>query len=158
MNALRTSIRCFFGYLHEAGYLHENPARLLRRAICGSTRSRALSEEEQERLLDVLDRGETSEERRDQVLFKLMLMTGIRIGSALALDVNDVDLERGEVRLRRSRETVRRGCSSSERTWRGTWPSSSEELSSEAVVAVGYRYARLGGGSGSGWRLRRFGR
>ena len=33
-NALRTSLRMFFGYLHEAGTIPENPARLVRRALC----------------------------------------------------------------------------------------------------------------------------
>src|SRR5262245_35719005 len=34
MNALRTSLRCFFRYLHEAGVVPQNPARLVRRAMC----------------------------------------------------------------------------------------------------------------------------
>ena len=30
VNALRTSLRCFFAYLHGAGYIASNPARLVR--------------------------------------------------------------------------------------------------------------------------------
>ena len=37
---------------------------------------------------------------RDRVLFALMLRTGLRLGSALGLDVEDMDLERGELLLR----------------------------------------------------------
>lgn len=36
---------------------------------------------------------------RDYALFHLMLATGIRVGSAVALDVEHVNLERGELRL-----------------------------------------------------------
>ncbi len=32
VNALRTSVRCFFGYLHDVGLVATNPARRLRRA------------------------------------------------------------------------------------------------------------------------------
>jgi len=99
-NALRSSLRTFFGYLHAAGLTCANSARLLRRARCGTPPPRALSEDEQQRLLEALDGAVTPEERRDRVLFRLMLATGIRIGSALALDVGDVDLEAGELWLR----------------------------------------------------------
>src|SRR6187397_1323555 len=42
-NALRTSLRTFFRYAHEAGYCLANPARLIRRAMCGTAPPRALS-------------------------------------------------------------------------------------------------------------------
>jgi site-specific recombinase XerC len=37
------------------------------------------------------------------MLFRLMLRTGIRVGSALALDVGDVDLDKSELHLRRTK-------------------------------------------------------
>lgn len=104
VNALRSSLRTFFGYQHEAGYVAANPARLIRRARCGAPPPRALSESEQKRLLAVLaeaeQAGEGPQAVRDHALFALMLATGIRLGSALALDRDDVDLERGELVLR----------------------------------------------------------
>jgi site-specific recombinase XerD len=103
VNALRTSIRCFCVYLRDAGLVQSNPAMLLRRAICSSRRSRALDENEVERLMVVLQEGQDPPGQRDRVLFTLMLATGIRIGSALGLDVEDVDLERGELLLRRTK-------------------------------------------------------
>src|SRR5882672_10338302 len=51
-NALRTSLRTFFRYAHEAGYTQSNPARLVRRALCGTPPIRALSDDED------LERGE----------------------------------------------------------------------------------------------------
>lgn len=99
-NALRTSLRTFFRYSHEAGYVRSNPARLIRRALCGVPPPRALSEEEQGRLLLALAAGAGPEARRDHALFALLLGSGIRLGSALALEARDVDLERGELALR----------------------------------------------------------
>ncbi|MCK6445774.1 MAG: tyrosine-type recombinase/integrase [Planctomycetes bacterium] len=43
-------------------------------------------------------RGESCE--RDRVLVRLLVASGIRLGSALALDVGDVDLDRAELALR----------------------------------------------------------
>jgi len=73
---------------------------LIRRARCGSPPPRALSEAEEARLVEVLGRGTDPAPRRDRVLFTLMLRTGIRLGSALGLDVEDIDPDRGEVLLR----------------------------------------------------------
>jgi site-specific recombinase XerD len=105
-NALRTSLRTFFRYAHEAGYVRSNPARLVRRALCGTPPIRALSEEEQGRLLLALDQGKGPAAERDRMLFVLMLGSGIRVGSALALEVGDVDLERGELQLRTTKGNV----------------------------------------------------
>lgn len=96
MNQHRGSLRGFFRYLHGAGILPENPARLVRRALYGPPVPRALSDLEQERLLGVL--AEAPE--RDRVLFTLMLRVGLRVGSAVGLDVEDVDLDRCVLRLR----------------------------------------------------------
>ncbi len=91
MNALRTSVRCFFTYLHEAGNLKRNPARLIRRARCGAPPPRALCEDEQKRLLKILAKASD----RDRILFTLMLRVGLRLGSALGLHVEDLNLEEG---------------------------------------------------------------
>lgn len=99
-NALRTSLRTFSRYLHDAGYVRSNPARLIRRALCAPPPPRSMSDEEQGRLLLALAHGNDAAARRDHALFALMLGSGIRIGSALALEVGDVDLDAGELRLR----------------------------------------------------------
>src|SRR5262249_26292060 len=105
-NALRTSLRTFFRYAHEAGYTRSNPARLVRRALCGIPPPRALSDDEAGRLLLALAAGVGPGAKRDHALFALMLGSGIRLGSALALEVGDVDLERGELTLRRTKGDV----------------------------------------------------
>ncbi|MFG0318969.1 MAG: tyrosine-type recombinase/integrase [Planctomycetota bacterium JB042] len=102
-NALRSSVRTFFGYVHSAGHVPANPARLVRRARCGTPPPRAFTDDERERLVAALDRAETWEDRRDRALFLTMLGTGIRLGSALGLDVADVDLDAGELAVRRTK-------------------------------------------------------
>lgn len=102
-NAQRTSLRCFFRWAHDAGLLHANPARLLRRARCAPPPPKALRDDEQERLLAVLADAVGPEADRDRILVELLLGTGVRIGSALALDIGDIDLVHGELTLRRAK-------------------------------------------------------
>ena len=101
LNCLRSSLRTFFAWQHTAGNLRQNPARLIRRAICSPGPPRALNEGERTALLDTLAAGEGWTSRRDHALFALMLGTGMRLGATLALDVGDLDLERGELVARR---------------------------------------------------------
>jgi len=100
VNALRTSTRVFFSYMHRAGYVASDPARLVRRAKCGPPPPRGLSDEEEAKLLAALREATDAESRRDRVLVELMLATGLRLGSAIALDVADVDLAAGELHVR----------------------------------------------------------
>jgi integrase/recombinase XerC len=103
LNAMRTSIRCFAQHLHQSGLIPNNPARLLRRARCAPPPPRALHDDEQKRLLDVLAAATGAEARRDEMLVYLLLGCGIRIGSALALDVADIDFAHGELRIRKAK-------------------------------------------------------
>lgn len=99
-NAMRTSIRCLAAHLHDAGLVAANPARMLRRARCAPPPPRALHPDEQKRLLDVLANATGPEAERDRMLVELLLNTGIRIGSAIALDVEDLAFAHGEIALR----------------------------------------------------------
>ena len=105
VNALRSSLRTFFSYAHEAGLAPTNAARLIRLANCSPPLPRGLRDHEEQKLRAVMKAGEGFEAERDRVLFELLLATGIRLGSALALDVADLDLEDGTIHLR----TVKRG-------------------------------------------------
>ena len=99
-NAQRTSLRCFFRWAHESGIASTNAARLLKRARCSPPPPRALHPDEQKRLLDVLAAATGPVAGRDRVLVGLLLNTGIRIGSAIALDVEDIDFDHNEITLR----------------------------------------------------------
>jgi integrase/recombinase XerC len=100
VNAIRTSLRVFFSWLHDAGYTRINPARLIRRAICSPPPPKGLTDEQLERLRSVLASATGVAAARDRVMIALMLGTGLRIGSAVALDVADVDLANGVLTAR----------------------------------------------------------
>ena len=99
-NAQRTSLRCFLRWAHESGLATSNAARLLRRARCAPPPPKALRDDEQTRLLAVLAAATGPEAERDRMLIELLLGTGIRIGSAIALDIEDIDLDHSELTLR----------------------------------------------------------
>jgi integrase len=61
----------------------------------------ALSEGDQARLPAALDKPATPAEKRDRALFLVLLRVGLRIGSAVALDVEGVDFEGATLRLRK---------------------------------------------------------
>jgi site-specific recombinase XerD len=100
-NAVRTSLRVAFGWFHQAGLVAANPARLVRRAICSPPPPRALSDQAVERLMDALVVAQGLVARRDHLLVDLILATGVRLGSALAIDVGDIDIVGSQLRLRR---------------------------------------------------------
>ncbi len=100
VNALRSSLRGFFKYLHAAGHIPEDPTRLTRRALCATPPPNGLSADEETRFLDVMSRTDGPQAERDHAMFHLMLATGLRLGSAIALDRDDVDLDRAEIAVR----------------------------------------------------------
>lgn len=103
LNCLRSSLRTFFAHLHRAGYLRADPARLVRLARCGGPPPRGLSEKEARTLLAAMAEDRSAAGKRDHALFRLMLETGVRLGSALALRTTDIDLAQRELLLRETK-------------------------------------------------------
>ncbi|MBL8802941.1 MAG: tyrosine-type recombinase/integrase [Planctomycetes bacterium] len=100
VNAVRTSLRVVFGWLHDAGHTRVNPARLIRRAICSPPPPKGLSEDQLDRLRSVLANATGVAAARDRAMVALMLGSGLRIGSTVALDAGDVDLANGVLTAR----------------------------------------------------------
>lgn len=100
MNAMRSSLRGFFHYLHRSGAIGSDPARVLRSARVGERRPTPMKEPEVTRLFETLRCDDSSATRRDHALFAFLLGTGARLGSALALRVEDLELDAGEALLR----------------------------------------------------------
>jgi integrase len=100
LNALRSSLRGFFEYLERAGLVERSPARVLQMARVGASAPKGLSANEVSALLAVLAVDTTVAGRRDRAHFSFLLGTGARLGSALALDVADLDLGAGTAALR----------------------------------------------------------
>ncbi len=99
-NGLRTSLRCFFAFVFDAGFTERNAGRLVRRAKCGTPPPRALPPGDCKRLLSALAKRQDPKGRRDHALVSLLVGAGLRIGSAVALRVEDLDLRQGIARLR----------------------------------------------------------
>lgn len=100
-NTLRSVVKGFFAFAAEAGYVPRSPARLVRLARGGSGPPRGLPDADRDRLLARLARRDDALGRRDFVLFSMMLATGIRVGNAVALRIEDLDLQQGYVHLPR---------------------------------------------------------
>jgi len=96
VSTVRLRLACliaFFHYLMEQDVL---PASLLKRTIrlkLPETLPRAINPKDVKKLLSVIDKI------RDRALILLLLRTGIRIGEALSLTVNDIDLRDKKVHL-----------------------------------------------------------
>jgi integrase/recombinase XerC len=103
MNILRSRMRCFFRYLYDAGHLDRDPGRLIRRARCAPPPPKALSPEDEQRLRATLAAAQGDAAGRDRMLVALMLGSGLRLGAALSLAVEDLELDRGEAHVRRDK-------------------------------------------------------
>ncbi len=108
LNTVRSGLRVFFRYCLDCGFAQANAARLQRHAICAKPPPRALSAREQEKLASVLEgRLITRKEKRDAFLVRFLLATGLRLDSALRLNVEDIDLEDGSMRVWTKRDRTR---------------------------------------------------
>lgn len=99
-NAIRSSVRGFCAFVHSAGYAPTNAARLVRRARTRVPSPKALSEPDAAKLVTALMAASAPIDTRDRALFVTMLRCGLRLGSTLGLDVEDVNFESGELVLR----------------------------------------------------------
>ena len=99
MNRSKSAIRTFFQFTVDAGYVKQNPARLIRLARTQPKPPRPMSNVDVKKLFAVLRKDRSPIARRDEVMFTLMLGTGIRLGSLVGLSVSDVDLASGTLRI-----------------------------------------------------------
>lgn len=100
VNALRSSLRAFFSYAHASGATAINPAHLVRRARTGAPPPKTVPAEDLEALTREGATGVTPTAVRDRVLFTTLLKTGIRVGAAVGLEIEDVDLARLTLTIR----------------------------------------------------------
>jgi integrase/recombinase XerC len=100
VNRSKSTLRVFFRFLVDSDYLVRDPARLIRDARVQRPAARAMLVSEVQRLLATIRRHRSPLARRDELMFRLMLGTGIRLGSLAALNVEDVDIKAGTLRIR----------------------------------------------------------
>jgi len=100
VNRSKSTLRVFFRFLVESDYLTRDPARLIRDARVQQPMARAMSGPEVKGLLATIRKHRGPIARRDELMFRLMLGAGIRLGSLAALNVGDIDVKAGTLRIR----------------------------------------------------------
>lgn len=92
-----SSIRTFCDWLIREGKLAHNPALDVRAPKSGKRLPRTLDVDQVAHLLDI--RGDAVETLRDRAIMELMYSSGLRLAELAGLDINDVDLDDGSVRV-----------------------------------------------------------
>jgi integrase/recombinase XerC len=92
VNRTKTALRVFFRFLTDAGYLSNNPARLIRSTPTDRRVPSYLSIDEATKLLNTIPKSDGPIARRDHTMFSVLLGTGIRLGSLVGLNASDVNL------------------------------------------------------------------
>jgi len=95
-----TALRAFFSFLVFDGLIPEgeNPMRRVENPRICQPEIRPLTREETQRLLDSFDQDRPVE-RRNYVMCLLILDTGLRIGEAARLRLDDIDLEQSRIQV-----------------------------------------------------------
>ncbi|MDT5149222.1 MAG: integrase/recombinase XerD [Mycobacterium sp.] len=96
------ALKRFAAWLTEEGELDADPLLGLKPPKLDTKVTESLSDDELRRLLKACD-GRDFLDRRDEALVRLMAETGMRAGEVLGLDVDDVDVTRGIVTVRRGK-------------------------------------------------------
>jgi integrase/recombinase XerD len=92
------SVRLLFRHMEEENLIFDNPAQRLKIRKATLTLGKVLTEKEVQALLAAPDLA-TTQGVRDRALLEVLYSTGLRRGEAAGLRLNDVDLERGTVKV-----------------------------------------------------------
>jgi integrase/recombinase XerD len=98
------SAKSFFKFMVDSGRMKENPAQNLPSPQVSKRALRFLSPSEYQKLLGEAAKLSTPEARRDAVMLELLYATGLRIGELVALNTENIDLERNYVRIDSKRQ------------------------------------------------------
>jgi len=97
----QAAIKSFFKYLTSKGVTNSNPAEELASLHVDRALPHTISTSDADRLLAQLSAASnTPEAQRDQAMMLLLADTGLRVGEMVALNVGDVDLDKGIVIVR----------------------------------------------------------
>ncbi|MCC6738219.1 MAG: tyrosine-type recombinase/integrase [Planctomycetia bacterium] len=130
VDKVKMSLRAFFRYLVDAGVVATNPARVLKYRRDHRV-PELLSDLERERLRETLAKAEGWRGARDAAILALLMGTGMRLASLVALDDADVRLDERVVHLRRLKGggEVRKALSDAVRQRLAAW------LAAKAILA-----------------------
>ena len=94
------AVRGFHRFLLREGLAGVDPAAAVRPPTPAKRLPKALPLDEVERIIDAAGAPGTTLALRDRALLEMLYGTGARISEAVGLDVDDLDLDSGAVRLR----------------------------------------------------------
>jgi len=100
VNRTKSALRSFFAFCVESGFIRENPARLIRSSPTAVKAPATLTESEIRQLREIVGDNGSPLAHRDRLILELLLGTGVRLGSLVALSIGDVDLRTGTLRIR----------------------------------------------------------
>jgi integrase/recombinase XerD len=98
------SAKSFFKFMVDSGRMKENPAQGLPSPQVSKRALKFLSPLEYQKLLAEAAKLSTPEARRDAVMLELLYATGLRIGELVALNTENIDLERNYVSIDSKRQ------------------------------------------------------
>ncbi len=98
------SAKSFFRFMVDSGRMKENPAQNLPSPQVSKRALRFLSPPEYQKLLGEAAKLSTPEARRDAVMLELLYATGLRIGELVALNTENINLERNHVHIDSKRQ------------------------------------------------------
>jgi integrase/recombinase XerD len=94
------AIKSFFHYLMAEKAIHDDPTATLDSPKVKKRLPKAISRDEIERLLAAPAQGVAVKSQRDHALLELLYASGMRVTELVSLDVSDVNLVSGSVRVR----------------------------------------------------------
>lgn len=93
-----STVRVFLGFLHRTGQLEDNPARLIEARAPRRKLPAFLSREQVDELFETMPVDEPTF-LRDRAILELFYSSGLRLAELHGLDVADIDLDAGTVRV-----------------------------------------------------------
>lgn len=93
-----STLRSFFRFLRASGEIEGDPTDAIEAPFRRKRLPKALSAGQTGEMLDQTDQGKTP--LRDRAMLELMYGAGLRASEVVALDLDQVDLERGRARVR----------------------------------------------------------
>ncbi len=94
-----STLRSFFRFLNREGHLDANPARLLKSPKLEKKLPRFLTVDEAFSLMDAPGRAGFNA-LRDRAVLELLYSSGLRVGEMAALDLDDLNLNEGMVKVK----------------------------------------------------------
>ena len=98
-----TSMKAFFRYMVENGNISDDPAIVLKSPKAVTSKPRILSETEVQALLSQKF-PENAKGVRDKAILELLYATGLKAGELVALELSNIDLSIGCLRLNKGKE------------------------------------------------------